>query len=282
PAMSDLLQIRDSEFRYASDFIYERFGIKLTDQKKVLLAGRLSKRLRVLGIPTLSAYLDRVNGDPSGAELAEFLNLITTNHSYFFREKDHFEFLSRSVLPAAVRETLTDPSRRLRIWSAGCATGEEPYGIAMILADNMAEYLDRMDAGVLATDISMAALAYAQEGIYPEAKLRELPPAYLHRFFSPDGPGTWCVRDEVRRLILFKKLNLMSERFPFKSDFDVIFCRNVMIYFDTESRDRLVSSLYAATRPGGYLFIGHSESLRRETCPYEYISPATYRKGDRP
>ncbi len=280
--MSDLLQIRDSEFRTASDFIYERFGIKLTDQKKVLLAGRLSKRLRTLGIPTLSAYLDRVNGDPTGSELAEFLNLITTNHSYFFRENDHFRFLAGTVLPGIIREARTDPSRSVRIWSAGCATGEEPYSIAMTAADALGEDLGRIDAGILATDISLAALSTAREGVYPEAKLRELPRSYLQRFFVPDEAGAWAVGPEIRKLILFKKLNLMAERFPFKGAFDVVFCRNVMIYFDNESRDRLVRSLYAATKPGGYLFIGHSESLRRESCPYEYVSPATYRKGGRP
>lgn len=280
--MSDLLQIRDSEFRAASQFIYERFGIKLTDQKKVLLAGRLSKRLRVLGISSLSAYLDLVNGDPTGAELTEFLNLITTNHSYFFRENDHFQFLARTILPEIARESRTNPSRSLRIWSAGCATGEEPYSIAMTAADVLGEDMGRMDAGILATDISVAALSAAREGVYPEAKLRDLPRSYLQRFFVPNQNGSWAVSPEIRKLVLFKKLNLMTERFPFKGDFDVIFCRNVMIYFDNDSRERLVRSLYAATKPGGYLFIGHSESLRRETCPYEYISPATYRKGDRP
>lgn len=277
--MSDLLQIRDSEFRAASDFIYERFGIKLTDQKKVLLAGRLSKRLRVLGISTLSAYLDLVNRDSSGAELTEFLNLITTNHSYFFRENDHFQFLARTVLPEIAQEARVDFSRTVRVWSAGCATGEEPYSIAMTVADVLNEDLGRVDVGILATDISLAALSTAQEAVYPESKLRDMPRSYLQRFFIPDGSGTWSVGPEIRKLVLFKKLNLMTERFPFKSSFDVIFCRNVMIYFDNDSRERLVRSLYSSTKPGGYLFIGHSESLRRETCPYEYVSPATYRKG---
>lgn len=274
--MGDLIPLKDAEFRSASDFIYSRFGIRLGEQKRTLLAGRLSKRVRELGLGSFAEYFSLVNRDGSGGELTELLNLITTNHTFFFRERDHFDFLSGVALP----ELCADPGlREIRIWSAGCATGEEAYSAAMTAAD----FLDRRGGGraaaVLATDISLAALGGAREGVYGEARLRELPRPYLSAYFERRGPDEYAVAKRIRDMVLFKRLNLMAERFPFKGSFDVVFCRNVMIYFDEASRTRLVRSLYEVTRPGGYLFVGHSESLPKADCPFDYLRPAIYRKA---
>jgi chemotaxis protein methyltransferase CheR len=278
--MSDLIRIGDAEFRYASEFIYERFGIKLTDQKRVLVSGRLSKRLRELGIASFAEYFQLVKEDPTGTEVSQLLNLITTNHSFFFRERDHFDLLTSMVLPRIRRLMDADRAYPLRIWSAGCAAGEEVYTIAMIVREFFGPEVDALDVGILATDISMAALSEAKQGLYGEARLREVPKGYRMRYFKEEGADRFSVAPEIRKMVLFKKLNLMSERFPFKTGFDIVFCRNVMIYFDVQSRERLVSSLYKIVKPGGYLFIGHSESLARDSCPFEYLKPATYRKAE--
>jgi chemotaxis protein methyltransferase CheR len=278
--MSDLIHIGDAEFRFAAGFIYERFGIRLTDEKRILVAGRLSKRLRKLGIASFSEYFELVRRDSSGTEVSELLNLITTNHSFFFREGDHFEYLSSVVLPRVRDSMKSERGYPLRIWSAGCAAGEEAYTIAMLVREFFGNETDRLDIGILATDISMAALAGATKAEYDEAKLHEMPHYYRTRYMEDLGDRKYGVAPEIRKMVLFKKLNLMSERLPLRHAFDVIFCRNVMIYFDTASREQLVNSLHSVTKPGGNLFIGHSESLRRETCPYSYISPAVYSRAE--
>ncbi|MBL8968204.1 MAG: protein-glutamate O-methyltransferase CheR [Spirochaetaceae bacterium] len=277
--MNELLDLSEGEFRYIAGMLYERFGIRLGSQKRVLVAGRLTKRVRQLGLDSFSAYFAHVEADHTGAELSELINRITTNHSYFFREREHFDFLAASVLPG-FRSAL--PGRRgssLRIWSAGCATGEEVYTIAMTLAEFFGADLGSLDHGLLATDISRAALEEACEGVYPETKLRELPRAYRETYFRKLDEERYEIAPALRSMVLFKRLNLMAERFPFSGAFDVIFCRNVMIYFDEASRRRLVDSFHACTKPGGYLFIGHSETLQRLGSRWEYIQPAVYRKA---
>ncbi len=277
--MNELLDLSEGEFRYIAGMLYERFGIRLGSQKRVLVAGRLTKRVRQLGLDSFSAYFAHVEADRSGAELSELINRITTNHSYFFREREHFDFLAASVLPA-FRSAL--PGKRgasLRIWSAGCATGEEVYTIAMRLAEFFGADLASLDHGLLATDISRAALEEACEGVYPEAKLRELPRPYREAYFRRLDAERYEIAPALRSMVLFKRLNLMAERFPFSGSFDVIFCRNVMIYFDEASRRRLVDSFHACVKPGGYLFIGHSETLQRLGSRWEYVQPAVYRKA---
>ncbi|GAB1483914.1 protein-glutamate O-methyltransferase [Treponema sp.] len=274
-----LLTLSDKEFRDIATLVYERFGIHLTDQKRTLVAGRLSKRVRILGLRDLGSYLSYVHADKSGKELIELVNRITTNHSYFYREKEHFEYLAKTVLPALKPKLAADRTYPLRLWSAGCATGEEPYTIAMAVKEALGASLATIDWGILATDLSHAALHDAQKGIYQEARLRELPPAWKTQNFDKVGSDQWEVKQDLRRPILFKTLNLMNEHFPFKGQFDVIFCRNVMIYFDAPVRRALVDRLHRYVKPGGYFFVGHSESLPRDTCPFEYIGPATYRKS---
>ncbi len=259
--------------------MYSRFGIQLGNAKRVLVAGRLTKRVRQLGLGTFAEYFDYLRADPSGNELSEFINRLTTNHSFFNREKDHFEFLKRTVLPDLKLKVDRDQGYRVRMWSAGCAAGEEVYTLAIALRDFFGPLVDRADFGLLATDISLAALKAAKAGVYAAQKLAELPLASKASSFREVGPELFEVSAEIKRMVLFKRLNLMAETYPLKGAFDVVFCRNVMIYFDQASRSRLVKSFYRFVKPGGYFFIGHSETILRADCPFEYVSPAIYRKA---
>jgi chemotaxis protein methyltransferase CheR len=278
-APEDVLPLADEDYRFVASLMYTRFGIQLGNAKRVLVAGRLTKRVRQLGLGSFSEYFGFLRADASGNELSEFINRLTTNHSFFNREKDHFEFLRREVFPALRRGFEREPRRAVRMWSAGCAAGEEVYTLAIALRDFFGPEIDRADFGLLATDISLAALKAAKAGVYQAQKLSELPLATKTASFRETGPDLFEVAPELKRMVLFKRLNLMAESFPFKCAFDVVFCRNVMIYFDQESRSRLVRAFYRYVKPGGYLFIGHSETILRADCPFEYVSPAIYRKA---
>lgn len=278
----DLVPLRDGEFTYIANLVYERFGIHLADQKKILVAGRLSKRLRQLGCPTFRDYIDYLESDSSGTELSEMMNRLTTNHSFFFREPVHFEFLSDTILPALERDFSRMSGYPLRVWSAGCASGEEVYSVAMLLHDRYGAAQVGPDIGLLATDISLAALGSAREAVYGGQKFGEMPMGFRQKYLRKANDGDYAIAEEIRQMVLFKRLNLMADRFPMKGQFDLILCRNVMIYFDQDSRNKVVKSLYEYVKPGGYLFIGHSETLNRETNPFEYVKSAIYRKGIHP
>ncbi len=278
----DLIPLSGREFTYITALVYDRFGIHLPEQKKVLVSGRLSKRLRRLGCKNFSDYVRLLENDPTGAEISEMINLLTTNHSFFFREGEHFDFLANKVLPDLSGEFARGGPYPLRIWSAGCASGEEVYSVAMLLHDRFAGKPGAPDIGLLATDISLHALRTAREGIYAAQKFNDMPSRFRQRYLSATEEREYAVADEIKAMVLFKRLNLMAESYPMKGQFDVVFCRNVMIYFNQESRNRVVSTLYRYVKPGGYLFIGHSESLPREWNPFDYVKPAIYRKGVQP
>jgi len=278
--MDDALVITDSEFRDAANLVYERFGISLTDQKRALVAGRLAKRVRTLGLPSFGAYLALVRSDSTGAELGEFINRISTNHSYFYREKEHFQFLLSTVMPKVKERLEKEPSYPFRIWCAGCAAGEEPYTLSMLVQESLGALVKKADWGILATDVSVAALSEAKAAIYPDNRIKELPLNWRNTYLSRCGTEDWTVSQETRKPILFKILNLMNSDYPFKGTFDIVFCRNVMIYFDGPTRRALVDRIYRYVKPGGYFFVGHSESLPRDTCPFSYVNPATYRKAE--
>ena len=276
----DLVQLSDKEFTYITKLLFDRFGIFLGDQKRVLVAGWLSKRLRELNLPNYTVYIEYLTADKTGTELTELINRITTNHTFFFRERDHFDFLEKTVLPSLDSEKTGIPAQPLRIWSAGCASGEEVYSLSMLLREYYGPRFAAVDSGLLATDISLAALREAEAGEYNVGKMRELPASYRNTYFLRKDESVYTIRDDIRKMVMFKRLNLMADTFPMKGLFDAIFCRNVMIYFNQVSREKVVNALYRFVKPGGYLFIGHSESLNRETCPFTYVKPAVYRKGE--
>ncbi|OHD78931.1 MAG: hypothetical protein A3J97_12245 [Spirochaetes bacterium RIFOXYC1_FULL_54_7] len=258
----------------------DTFGIRLTEQKRTLVAGRLSRRVRQLGYSSFHDYFLHLQEDHSGVELSELINRVTTNHSLFFREHEHFDLLAKELLPPLIQAAVKKPGGSVRIWSAGCAAGEEPYTLAMILLDLMGTLPGGrgLKAAILATDVSMDALMEAQEGLYPETRVKDLPATYRKSYLSEAGNGLWSANMDVRSLVTFKHMNLVREKYPFKSQFDIVFCRNVMIYFDTPSRTGLVEAIYKVVKPGAWLFIGHSGSLPRETCPFKYMKPASYCK----
>lgn len=271
--MEELIKLGDSEFRCIAGIMYSNFGIHMGEQKRTLVAGRLGKRIRSLGLSSFPEYLDRLRTDP--AELTELADHLSTNHTFFFRESEHFRFLDEEILAPLAADPAADPPR---IWSAGCASGEEAYTIAMLVRERFGQRVSARDPCVLATDISMQALRAAVAAEYPALRTKELPARLRQAYLESSGPDGMRVRDSIRSMVLFKRFNLMGGVFPFKEKFQAIFCRNVMIYFNQESRGKLVASFYRWVAPGGYFFLGHSETIPRAECPFEYVKPAVYRR----
>ena len=266
--------ISTDEFERFRTLIYDESGISLSEQKRTLLASRLSKRLRDLELATFSDYYAKVTEDPTREEFTRMLDLISTNKTDFFREPRHFAFLRERILPEL------EGTKRIRIWSSACSSGEEPYTIAMTLFDtvrNPAEW----DFKILASDLSTRVLAKAATGTYDEERVRDLPPEVIKRHFLR-GRGTSAgllkVKPHLAAMIQFRRLNLMDDRFPIKSALDLIFCRNVMIYFDRPTQETLVNKFHQYLKPGGYLFIGHSESLQWVRQPFKSLAPTIYQK----
>ena len=272
------MEITDKQFKRISTLIYERAGINLTESKKTLVQGRLSKVLLQMNCHSFDEYLDIVEKDRSHQSLSELINRITTNHTYFWRENGHFDYFVNTVLPELVQRKREQHENDLRIWCAGCSFGDEAYTLMMLMMEFFAEEYRHWTAGLLATDISTDALTRAIRGVYPPERLRDLPRHLLLRYFRKNPDGNYQVAEEVRNEIIFRRFNLMRDVFPFKKPFDVIFCRNVMIYFDKPTRDALVRKFAQFTVSDGYLFIGHSESIGRSDETYQYIKPAVYRK----
>lgn len=270
-----MLILTDDEFTRLTGFLKANFGINLT-KKRTLIEGRLNKYLSDRGYTNFSDYLEIVFRDPNGPEMSQLLNHLTTNFSYFLREWEHFEYLRGQVLPG-LRAGIPDGD--LRIWSAGCSTGEEPYTLAMLLGDFFALDGSRWDKKVLATDISQKALDTARAGVYEEEALAKVPPEWRKKYFMRQGEGSWQVKPALRDEVIFRTFNLMEDAFPFQRKFHVIFCRNVMIYFDRPTKAALIRKFYQHTAPGGYLFVGQSESIAREDAPWQYVMPSVFRKG---
>jgi chemotaxis protein methyltransferase CheR len=266
----------DDDFRSLSKLAYEETGIVLPESKRNLIYGRLSRRLRALGLTTFRDYRAYLGGDGGSAEMQNFVNSISTNLTKFFRESHHFDhFRSAVVVPYA--QARGRSSRRLRVWSAGCSTGEEPYTIAVILQKEMAD-IARHDVRILATDIDTEVLGKAARGEYPANSVDDVPKVY-RGFFLPSGRGgsTIQLSEPIRSLIAFRQLNLL-ETWPFRGPFDAIFCRNVMIYFDGPTKTALVERFVKALIPGGWLYIGHSESLLGSHAGLKLMGRTIYRR----
>lgn len=272
------IEIKDGEFKKLRDLIYARIGINLTEEKRNLLSGRLQKVLRKFKFTTFAEYHDYVKNDTTGLALSDLANLISTNHTFFGRESDHFEFFKTKVIPEIVQRKKAVNSKDIRLWSAGCSSGEEPYTLIMYLMEYFGSEYDKWDAGILATDISQTVLNTAIKGIYSEDRLKSMPKQLKSKYFKKLANGDYEVLPKVKKEVTFRRFNLMNKTFPFKKPFDTIFCRNVMIYFDAPTRKTLSDKFYKFTVNNGYLFIGHSETLNRETTDYKYVMPAVYKK----
>ncbi len=266
------MKLTDADFTRMVEYVKNNFGINLI-KKRLLIEGRLSFTLQTRGYKSYTDYIDVVLADKTGAEVAFLLDKLTTNHTFFMREKEHFEFLTETILPY-LENTVKD--KELRIWSAGCSFGNEPYNLAMCIAEYFGTRKQGWDCRILATDISTKALNFAKEGIYLKRAIDDLPPAWVAKYFVKLDDEHYQVTESLRKEIVFKHFNLM-ESIPFKKPFHLISCRNVMIYFDSETRDGLVDRFYNATTEGGYLFIGHSETIQKSKN-YKIIKPAIYRK----
>jgi len=273
-----IIQITDSEFKKFAELVYSLFGINLTDKKKALVRGRLNKIIKTHGYKSFAEYYDAITSDTSGKSLLELVDKISTNHSYFFRENDHFDFLLSAALPEIAQRAAAENGRDVKIWCAGCAAGEEAYTLAMVLVDFFGKDYFRGKKLLLATDISLSALKQAVEGVYTEERVRMVPDKYRKRYIKPTPEGMYAVTEDLKEIILFKRLNFMDQAFPFKNKFDLIFCRNVMIYFDNETKMKLVTKFHRYMQDESYLFIGHSESLGRGSGLFQYIQPALYKK----
>lgn len=267
--------ITDEEFRRFSALVYQESGITLSDSKKALLVSRLSRRLRELGLATFQSYYERVVGKNDKDEFTRMLDLISTNKTDFFREPKHFEFLRKRILPNLQQ------TRQIRIWSAGCSSGEEPYSIAMTIHDWAASPC-KWNCKILASDLSTRVLAKATMGIYDIERVSNLPEEAIRRHFLKErgnGINKLKVKPHLYNMVVFRRINLMDERYPIKSPLDAIFCRNVMIYFDRPTQKELMSKFYRYLKPGGYIFIGHSESLQWVEHQFSYLEPTIYQKG---
>ncbi|MFW6147866.1 MAG: CheR family methyltransferase [Thermodesulfobacteriota bacterium] len=277
--MQEELVLKDSEFHRLSRYVYETAGIHLHRGKKELVKARLSKILRQRDFQSFGQYYEHVINDSTGQELTILLDSISTNLTYFFREPDHFKLLTGKVLPDAMERKTASRDMVLRFWSAGCSSGEEAYSIAIAVHEALLKVPD-WQVKILASDLSTEVLAKADAGIYDEKRLGGVPYELRRRYFQK-GNNNWAgyfkVKKEIRQMITFVRLNFMED-FPFVEPFDLIFCRNVMIYFDNPVKERLVGKFFRYLARGGYLFIGHAESLTGIKHGFRYIQPSVYQK----
>jgi chemotaxis protein methyltransferase CheR len=273
---AELTPLSDRDFRGFRDVIYRETGIHISEHKRELLIARLSRRIRSLGMTRFGDYLAAVEREQS--ERVEMVDRVVTNETRFYREPKQFEFLEKTILPRwkAEAERGARP-RKVRVWSAGCSTGQEPYSIAMSLLAN----LEGWSVEVLASDISGRALRQAVAGLWPVDKAAEIPEPYLKSFMLRgvrSQTGKMLADDRVRSVIRFQRVNL-HEELPEVGKFDLVFCRNVLIYFDVASRTKAVNRLLGRLVPAGYLFLGHSESLLSSGLRLRPVSPSVYTRA---
>ncbi len=266
------VELDDRQFKKISRIVYNYSGIDLKKGKEALVKARLSKRLRTIGASSVEEYLGYVESDEGANELMAMLDIMTTNKTSYFREVEHFNYMEKEILPKL-------KSNRIRFWSAACSSGEEPYSIAISLMENL-KGVESKDVLILATDISTRMLEKVKDAFYSEEHIRDLPKAFQRKYFIKvqKNPSVFYkVKDNVRSMVRVAWLNLM-EKWPMKGTFNVIFCRNVMIYFDRPTQEKLINRFYDYLEPGGHLFVGHSEGLSRVKHNFNYVNPATYRK----
>ena len=270
----NMIRISDNEFTTLTEYLRINYGINLS-KKRTLIEGRLNNYLVQKGFADYGSYMDMLFKDNSGNEMSNVINYLTTNYSYFMREWDHFNFYKTRILPE-MKQSIKDND--LRLWSAGCSTGEEPYTIAMLTDDFFERQKHLWDTKVLATDISLKALGRAEKGIYDDEALEKVPASWKMMFFNKLSDDKWEVKKSLKEEVIFRRFNLIDDMFPFKKRFHVIFCRNVMIYFDSKTKKELIDKFYEVTEPGGYLIIGQSESIDRTDTKYTYVMPSIFKK----
>ncbi|UMZ73049.1 CheR family methyltransferase [Natranaerofaba carboxydovora] len=270
-----MLKLTTKEFQLLAEYIKNNYGITLKDEKKHLVLSRLQNVVKQMDFSSFTEYYNHLVADTSGCSVSVLIDKITTNHTYFMREAKHFYYFRDEVLPY-LKETVKD--KDLRIWCAACSTGEEPYTLAMIIDEFFGEEKRYWNTQILATDISHSALETAKKGIYSNEQLLPLAKRWKISYFKKIDNDNSLIVEKLKKEVIFRKLNLTDRTFPFKKKLHVIFCRNVMIYFDNEIKEKLVERLYYSLEEGGFLFISHSESLNRAKTKFKYILPGVYRK----
>lgn len=271
------IKMTDREFKTLSKLITEISGIKLPQTKKLMLEARLRKRLRHLKMWSFKEYIDylfKQNGLEH--ELVPLLNVVTTNKTDFFREPVHFDYLIKTALPELLRY-----KNKLHLWSAGCSSGEEPYTLAMVLSEYQLKG-NEFSFSILGTDLSVDVLQKARNAVYKDTLIQDVPLAFRRRYFLKSknrSAGLVRLIPEIREKITWGRLNLLDNAYKLKTKQDVIFCRNVFIYFDKTIQEQIVNRFYQCSNPGAYLFIGHSENLHGLDVPYKQVAPTIYRRG---
>jgi chemotaxis protein methyltransferase CheR len=279
PFVFQELRLTDKEFLAISEMVYQHCGIRLDNEKKELVRSRLSKRLRILGYESYSDYIEFIRQEPGGEEFSSLIDAISTNFTSFFRERQHFDFLEKQLLPGILESKAKKGDYRLRAWCAGCSSGEELYTIAITILDAIGDNL-RWDVKILATDISTRMLEAAKRGVYEQKKVEPLSPAQKQKYLTvsrSQGEKLYEVKPEVKKMTIVRYLNFM-DAWPIQTSLDFIFCRNVMIYFDRATQANLIHRFWELLEPGGILFTGHSESLTGIKHSFKYIEPAVYQK----
>lgn len=267
-----MIKLTDTEFLEFVNYMHKNYGIDLS-KKRQLIEGRLSNLVERKGMKTFSEYMNSIKRNDKG-EISTLINKLTTNYTYFYREENHFKYLREVILP---NEEKNNKLKVLNIWSAGCSSGEEPYTLAMIIDDYFQLKRLNWKIQILATDISQNVLDKASEAIYAEDSLKDLPQSFKTKYFIKTKDSKYQVAQEIKNKITFKTFNLMDP-ITEKNKYNVIFCRNVMIYFNAATKINLVNKFYEATKEGGHLMIGHAETIQRGQSNYTYVCPAIYKK----
>ncbi|GHU49725.1 chemotaxis protein CheR [Clostridia bacterium] len=268
-----MINITDEEFETISRYIKSNYGVDLS-KKRSLIEGRLGNYIEELGFKSYIEYFESAKRDPKGDEMVGLLNKLTTNYTYFMREKDHFDFYSSVILPWVDKELRT---KDLRVWCAGCSTGQEAYTLALLTIEYLGSLASSWEHTILASDISVRALEQAKKGLFPKSDMEKMPPDWIGKYFKPYDDKLLSADDNLRKSLAFRRLNLLDP-FSFRQPFQAIFCRNVMIYFDIPTKNALINKYYDILLPGGYLIIGHSESLSSCDHRFRYVMPSVFQK----
>lgn len=264
-------ELTKNQFTKISHIVYQYSGITLNDGKEALVRARLMKRLRALEMENVDEYMQFLESKKGAQELSFMIDAMTTNKTSFFREMSHFDFLRETILPNL-------KTNKMRFWSAACSSGEEPFSLAILLREKVPN-IDAKDVRILATDISAEMLEKVKTSVYSKENIRDIPIPLIKKYFVKNQQGNaFRVANSIRNMVRPAQLNLMTNSWPMKGKFNVIFCRNVMIYFDRSTQEMLVNRFWKLLETGGYLFVGHSEGLSGVSHKFQYVKPATYRK----
>lgn len=268
------MELKPAELRRIAAFMKSHYGVDLAE-KSTLITGRLENKLNSRGIESYDAFMDLVEKRPGGEEAELLVNSLTTNHTFFMRESIHFDFLRDVALPEI--KSRYSATKDVRIWSAAASSGEEAYSIVMTIKDFFGLEANMWDTKVLATDISTKVISAAREGIYRPEQIASLPTRWIRQYFNKLTSGDYQAKKELRDEVIFNTFNLMED-FPWKKKFHVIFLRNVMIYFDEKTKRELIDKMYKFLEPGGYLFIGTTETIDKAATPLKHVQPSIYVK----